>query len=133
MNMLKRIRKAIASSATGCLATATSRDIPEAGVKVERKSSLKDRFTRTTPCCSYCLMEFKGHMGGVKAVPADQYALIQHHVQHCPSNPLVQRLEAATDAFRKIECKTNGRMNLLTTEIRSIHATAQIGWRAATK
>jgi hypothetical protein len=75
-------------------------------------------------------MEFKGHMGGVKAVPADQYALIQHHIQHCPSNPLVQKLDAAADALRQIECLTNETECVMAHHVTKIHKLAQNGYRA---
>ena len=105
MNIKKTI-KFVRSLICGCLSTATSRDIPDAGVKL----SPLEKFTRTTPCCSYCLKAFNEHRGGITAISKDERAIIQEHVQHCPENPLVQKLEAAAEALREIKiitCRSN--------------------------
>jgi hypothetical protein len=67
-------------------------------------------------------------------------ALVMEHVSHCPANPLVQKLDAAAEALRRIECLTHETANLRDLEVVShkdeimlsvaTHKIAQEAWRA---
>ncbi len=128
IKIFKNTWKAVTSFIGGFLATLKSTGTPERAKP--KKLSSSEKFTRTTPVCSYCLMQFKDHVGGVRAIPNIQHNIIQHHVQHCPSNPLVQKLEAAADALRQIECKCVGASDERLLEIGKF---ALEEWRKATK
>ena len=123
------ILKALNSLMSGCVKSATSVDMPAEGVKVEHESPLKRRFRTTTPVCVYCLKEFLPHKGGVRDISKNRQALISRHVQQCPENPLVMKLEAAAEALRQIECLLHG---LPAWQMQKAHKLAQAGWRAAT-
>jgi len=57
-------------------------------------------------------------------------AKIKAHVIQCPSNPLVQKLEAAADTLLLIECLTSEQAKF-SMFINRIHGAAQDAWRAS--
>jgi len=131
MNPLKKTWKLITSAIAGILATA-GKDNPEAGVKVGH-IPLKERFKKTTPFCAHCGMAFKEHRGGVLHLPEGDSDTIKRHIQQCPENPLVQRLAAAVEALRKIECRTNDLSLYHPSDsfaLKKIHHIAQTAYRA---
>lgn len=126
MNILRWTRKVVTSVIGGFAATTDS-----PGTPAGRKLDPSEKFTRTTPVCSFCLKQFKEHLGGVPAVPGEEHDIIQLHAQHCPANPLVQKLEAAAHALKQIARVTKNNPAIPQKYCQAIHKTASDGYEAA--
>lgn len=121
MNIIKRLIEAVGKQ----------KDSTESGCDMGNARSIKDRFTRTTPFCAHCLMVFPAHIGGVTELPTADAADIMRHTQQCPKNPLVKKLEAATEALRKVSCLIHSTPT--ESEIKRAYGISLDAWREATK